>query len=221
MIDLYNQDSLHLDIDGVDAIITDPPYAIPTQVATGRTVTRNVGDLSIVEAAFSLHVKKWQSMLSDRGRIFVFCDGASYPVMYRSLYGCFNLASLVWKKTHFGMGREFRKSHEFIIHAWQPTTPVVPSNGVGYSDVIECPVVPKKNRQHPAQKPIELINSLLRVCGETVYDPFMGSGSTGVACADMGKNFIGAEINKDYFETAKKRINGVQPISNLTGDQDV
>jgi site-specific DNA-methyltransferase (adenine-specific) len=42
--------------------------------------------------------------------------------------------------------------------------------------------------------------------GDTILDPFMGSGTTGVACAELGRNFIGIEIDKDYFEIAKKRV---------------
>ncbi|MEM3609749.1 MAG: DNA methyltransferase [Candidatus Anstonellales archaeon] len=62
---------------------------------------------------------------------------------------------------------------------------------------------------HPTVKPIKLMEYLVKlICppNGTVLDPFMGSGSTGIACANLNKNFIGIEIDKDYYEIAKKRI---------------
>ena len=62
---------------------------------------------------------------------------------------------------------------------------------------------------HPTQKPVELLEYLIRTYtneGETVLDNCMGSGSTGVACVHTNRNFIGIEIEEEYFNIAKKRI---------------
>ena len=64
---------------------------------------------------------------------------------------------------------------------------------------------------HPTQKPVELCEYLIKTYtneGETVLDNCMGSGSTGVACINTGRNFIGIELDEKYFEIAKKRIEG-------------
>jgi len=64
-------------------------------------------------------------------------------------------------------------------------------------------------KQHPTQKPVALMSYLIRTYtneGETVLDNTMGSGSTGVACVETGRNFIGIEIMQEYFETAQERI---------------
>lgn len=69
------------------------------------------------------------------------------------------------------------------------------------------------NRLHPTQKPLELIEYLIKTYtneGETVLDNVMGSGSTGVACLNTGRNFIGIELDDKYFEIAKKRISEAQ-----------
>lgn len=66
-----------------------------------------------------------------------------------------------------------------------------------------------KKRIHPAEKPVELLERFVRVsCPEngTILDPFLGSGSTGVACVNEGRNFIGIEKDDSYFDLASKRI---------------
>jgi len=63
------------------------------------------------------------------------------------------------------------------------------------------------NRNHPTEKPVSLMKWCLGKCsGETILDPFMGSGTTGVACAKMGRKFIGIELDLKYFDIACKRI---------------
>lgn len=64
-------------------------------------------------------------------------------------------------------------------------------------------------RVHPTQKPVELLEYLIKTYtneGETVLDNCMGSGSTGVACANIGRKFIGIELDKQYFNIAESRI---------------
>ena len=63
---------------------------------------------------------------------------------------------------------------------------------------------------HPTEKPIELLKWLIKYYsneGDVVLDPCMGSGSTGVACKELNRYFIGIELNKDYYDVACKRIN--------------
>lgn len=81
---------------------------------------------------------------------------------------------------------------------------------VNPSDILEFNVVPNRTgKVHPTQKPVELLEYLIKTYtneGDLVLDNCMGSGSTGVACANTNRNFIGIELDKNYFETAKKRI---------------
>ena len=66
---------------------------------------------------------------------------------------------------------------------------------------------------HPAEKPIGLMKQILENYtneGDTILDPFMGSGTTGVACVQTGRNFIGIEIDPEYFAIAEKRIKEAQ-----------
>ena len=190
----------------VKTVITDPPYAVPTIIAQGRNAFRSVGDLSVAEAALGTFLRAVR--MEPGGRMFVFCDQTSYPVLFRVIYGWqerLGMGLLVWDKGRIGMGREFRKSFELILHAWESKTAVF-SDGVGRSDVLRASPVPLKRREHPSQKPVDLLTQLLVVCTGTVLDPFMGSGSTLVAARSTGHKAIGIEIEERYCEIAAKRM---------------
>ena len=85
---------------------------------------------------------------------------------------------------------------------------ITESNGERYPiDIIEFK---KDSGLHPTQKPVALLEYLIKTYtneGDTVLDNCMGSGSTGVACVNTNRNFIGYELNEKYFEIAEKRIN--------------
>lgn len=78
------------------------------------------------------------------------------------------------------------------------------------SDVLEFNVVPnRRGKLHPTQKPVELLEYLIKTYSnenDTILDNCMGSGSTGVACINTNRKFIGIEFNNKYFEIAKNRI---------------
>ena len=75
----------------------------------------------------------------------------------------------------------------------------------------------KKLYKHPTCKPVEILRNLIinsSLENDVVLDPFLGSGSTGVACKNTDRKFIGIEINKEYFNTAKERIDRAMLCSN-------
>ena len=79
-------------------------------------------------------------------------------------------------------------------------------NGGGHHAVWHCPI---EQGEHPTQKPLRLVSDWLRAFsdfGETILDPFMGSGTTGVAAVKLGRKFIGIEIEPKYFDIACRRI---------------
>ena len=70
-------------------------------------------------------------------------------------------------------------------------------------------ITDKKRYTHPTIKPVPMLEKFLNVhtnSDDLVFDPFMGSGSTGVACLNSGRRFIGIEIDETYFQTASKRL---------------
>lgn len=87
-------------------------------------------------------------------------------------------------------------------------------DGITLSDVwTDIPALPHNSKEkvdHPTQKPVKLMERIIELYtnkNDTILDFCMGSGSTGVACMNLGRNFIGIENNKDYFEIAKQRLN--------------
>jgi modification methylase len=87
-------------------------------------------------------------------------------------------------------------------------TPYFNPKCFSYSEVWE--ISPKPMKEHPAPFPIELATRVLTAASNkdfVVLDPFMGSGTTGVACKELGRNFIGIEISPEYYKIAERRIN--------------
>ena len=86
-------------------------------------------------------------------------------------------------------------------------------NKVQPSDVLEFNVVPNRNgKLHPTQKPIELLEWLIKTYSneeDIILDNCMGSGTTGVACINTNRNFIGIELDENYFNVAKERIESI------------
>lgn len=173
----------------VDAIITDPPYGIADVwkggfgrgwgVARLATPKRNSWDIKPCDEIFEQILRIGKTVIIWGGNYF------NLPI---------SRGWLVWVKPE----RNFSLSEAEL--AW--TNIDMPMRVFEYrrSD---------PDREHPTQKPIGLMNwCVAKYTDEhsTIFDPFMGSGTTGVACAKLNRNFIGCEIDTEYFNIAKKRI---------------
>jgi site-specific DNA-methyltransferase (adenine-specific) len=129
-------------------------------------------------------------------------------------------------------GRNFTASHETILWAskgqkakhtfnyghsrdWEVGNDSIYRRGKQMRSVWSIPTTPKREKafgNHPTQKPLELLKRLIALCtleGDTVLDPFCGSGTTGVACVLLGRNFIGIDLDQSYLELTAKRIEAV------------
>ncbi len=110
--------------------------------------------------------------------------------------------TLIWDKGTVGMGD--------LALPWFPCTEEIYVLGCGFVGTRTSAVMRHvgRNENHPTEKPVSLMSELLLKCDPDwlVFDPFMGSGSTGVACAKLGRKFIGIEIEPRYFDIACKRI---------------
>ncbi len=108
----------------------------------------------------------------------------------------FNKISSNIKKVTGGMGAKNGNEFRALSNVWTDISPIVPWS--------------KEHNSHPTQKPVQLMKRCVKLWSNEnnlILDPFMGSGSTGVACKLNNRNFIGIEKEKEYFEIAEGRLN--------------
>jgi site-specific DNA-methyltransferase (adenine-specific) len=205
-ITIYHGDCLEL-MPSVSAglIVTDPPYFLPARhYATRKEWPRSLCDVSILEEFFRSWFRAAMAALSPDAVLYMFCDGQSYPVFYSLAYPHFKRAvPLVWDKQVSFSGYAWRHQHELILYAERDGSPAVPT---GDGDILRCRAVKVDTRDHPAQKPVELLRRLVEKHPGAVLDPFAGSGATLLAAAQLGRAAVGIEREERYCEIAAKRL---------------
>jgi len=195
----------------VDCIITDPPYSTPTITSFGRKKVLNLADLSIQERFFREIKKEIERILKPNGRCFIFCDDKYYPILFAVFYDWQNKNMVVWDKGKIGMGNPFRKQHELIFYANRESFKYNRTEGITHYPTI-LKYSSDKNKVHGAQKPLRLIEDLIKGFtneNDLVLDMFLGSGTTALACKNLNRDFIGIELNPEYCEIANKRLDDV------------
>lgn len=192
----------------VDLVLTDPPYFLPMQSYVGTReagyAKRMLGDISILQTYFSGLVEELP--LTAAGSVYLFCDAKSYPLFWRAMFPHFkHVRTLVWDKVVSYNGYTWRHQHELIAWGEGDEAKRV---ATGDGDVLKHRGVLQKDRSHPAEKPVDLLQSLIAKHDDahTILDPFMGSGTTLRAAKDLGRRAIGIEIEERYCEIAAKRM---------------
>lgn len=214
----------------VDAIVTDPPYSSGgafsgdrrsrTAVKYGDTSYNGMtalpdfsggnmdqrGFMELTRQVFA----KCRQKTKPEGVLVTFIDWRNLPALCDSIQA----AGWVWRGIavwHKPNGRpqkgRFRNEFEFIV--WGSNGPMPFDRGVGcLPGLYKYTNVASKDRLHQTEKPLQLIADLLEIVpeGGIVLDPFMGSGTTAVACLQTGRRYIGFELNREYHEIAEKRI---------------
>jgi DNA modification methylase len=176
----------------VDAVVTDPPYGMEF-----RSNFRKDKHLAIANDNAEWPLELATGIDVEHSK-YVFCrwDDLARIEKPKSL--------VTWVKNNWSMGdldHEHARQTEVAAfypgrrHFWPVGRP---------TDVIEAPRTGNDN--HPTEKPVSLMWAFVRWTSGVVLDPFMGSGTTGVACAKLGRKFIGIEIEPKYFDTACRRI---------------
>ena len=193
----------------IDAIITDPPYFL------GMTHNGQKGcfnDLAICKPFYQKLFTEYKRVLKPDGCVYFFCDWRSYAFYYPlfdSVLGARNM--LVWDKQS-GAGNFYTYQHELVIFTTKRNAFNVKETKNIITGIRSFSTGAKKTngeKVHPTQKPIELIEKFIldsTDAGDTVLDSFAGSGTTGVACINTDRKFIGMELDDQYFNIAKQRI---------------
>lgn len=228
---LYLGDCLEIlpTLEHVDAVITDPPYSSGGRTSGERTKNTSskyqstglgkyfadfAGD-NRDQRSWMLWMSLWLSLVAEKlpegGMVCMFSDWRQLPACTDAI----QIAGLVWrgiavwdKMNARPMPNRFRSQAEFVAWATKGQRSFDTKKATYHDGVFQFPPPSTKEREHSTQKPVELMEKLVEVSnlGELVLDPFMGSGTTGIACAALGRSFIGIELTEHYFDVACRRL---------------
>lgn len=224
-IKLYQEDCLEvmgkLIDEGVkvDCILTDPPYGMGFQSNYRKQKydkIKNDKELSWVEE----FAEKAYTLAKDNTAHYVFCSFHKIDIFKQAFEKYFKIKSiLVWEKNNTSMGdlkADFAPKVEFILFLQKGRRFI---NGKRDPNIFKF--ARTGNKHHPTEKPVDLIEYLLEKFtdeGQLIIDPFMGSGTTGVACVNTNRRFIGIELDPNYFQIAQQRVFEAQQLKENQND---
>ena len=199
--------------ESLDLLITDPAYeSLEKHRAIGTTTRLKHSKSSsndwftvFPNARFPELFAEAFRVLKGNTHLYLFCDAETMfiakPEAERAGFRFWK--PLVWDKKSIGMGYHYRARYEFILFFEKGKRRL---NDLGIADVIS---VPRIHRGYPAEKPPAVSEVLIKqssAIGELVADPFMGSGSVGVAALRTGRRFRGSDLNPDAVRLTAERL---------------
>ena len=218
MNEIYNMDCLEgmklLGDGSIDLIVTDPPYKTTSRGSSGGTggiLKEEINKRGKVFKHNDIEFNEWlpelYRVLKDKGHAYIMTNNKNLKDMLIEIENTgFNIfKTLVWAKNSPITNMYYMDSHEYIVFCRKGKAKRI--NNCGTKSVLN--IDNPRNKLHPTEKPVELmeilINNSSNEC-DTVLDPFTGSGSTAIACINTNRNYIGFELDKNYYDIAIKRI---------------
>ena len=203
----------------IDLVVTDPPYKIVQGGCTNKAVRLKGSNQEQLKKGTlfnnnSIKFNEWipevYRVLKNNSHCYIMSNDRNINELLNvcEKVGFKLLNILVWGKSKHSPNRYYLKNCEFIVFLRKGKAKNI--NNMGTKQLLLIDNVENKN--HPSEKPIKLMEILIKNSSneqDKVLDPFMGSGSTGVACINTNRNFIGIELDENYFNIAKERINNV------------
>ena len=234
MVQLYKGDCLELMRDmgteSIDLIVTDPPYKVATGGVPNETnnvilnknrpkgILTEHSQLIKIIPKFSDWVPECYRVLKNGSHAYFMINSSNLIELANGIekagFKIHNI--LTWKKNNCTPSQFYMKNCEFVIFCRKGKAKYI--NNIGDSKTVHEFNNISGKKVHPTEKPIELMKFYIENSSEendAVLDPFMGSGSTGVACVNTFRNFIGFEIDENYFNIATKRIEEAQELNEL------
>lgn len=206
----------------IDLVVTDPPYKTTSRGNAGTSGGMLQKEINKKGQVFKHNNIKPQEYIPELYRVLK--DGSHCYIMtnHVNLQEMINVATesgfkfvkcLIWDKGNKIMGQYYMSSFEYILFLRKGKAKRI--NNCGTADILRVPNIKLKGEDgknlHDTEKPVELMKIMIDNSsneGDIVFDPFMGIGSTGVACLELNRRFIGVELDEQYFPIAKYR-NGV------------
>ena len=201
----------------VDMVMTDPPYGMNFQSNRSKNGPRHKKIEGDSAADFRWLQDAFRLLKPDGGGLISFCDWNTSHRWREEIEraGFVIKSQVIWDRLHHGMGDlkgAFAPQHDIVWYATKGRRIFV--NGRPKSVMRHKRPSPADDHGHPTCKPVALMEELIRATddgsGSVVLDPFLGSGTTGVAAANTGRRFIGIERDPDYFTVAQARIQKAQ-----------
>jgi site-specific DNA-methyltransferase (adenine-specific) len=200
----------------VDLLITDPPYeSLEKHRAVGTTTRLKISAGSsnpwftvFPNARFAELFVEVERVLKRNAHFYLMCDPETAfiakPIAERAGFKFWK--PLVWDKCTIGMGYHYRARYEFVLFFEKGKRKL---NDLGIADVLTAPRV---RGGYPAEKPVQLSETLIlqsSSAGDVVADPFMGSGSVGVAALKLSRRFLGNDVSDTALAYARSRFGEV------------
>lgn len=203
-------------VEPASSVITDPPYDEHTHskqrsgTSVGVSEARDLGFAAITDGTIQVLARQFARL--SRRWVLVFCADRQIATWGHALMA----AGLEWVRlgmwVKLGAAPQFTgdrpaQGHEAIVIAHHPGKKRW--NGGGRHGVWTHPIESGAERFHTTQKPLSLMDALVRDFtdrGETILDPFAGSGTTGVAAIRQGRRFLGFELDETYHRLASRRL---------------
>lgn len=225
---IYNEDCLvglnRINNNSVDLLLTDPPYNVSMK-SNFSSMGRTGVDFGEWDKGFNQEEWLKEACLKVRkgGSAVIFNDYKNIGIMTNILEsnGFVVKELILWKKPNpmpRNRDRLYVTTIEVALWAVKGKGWTFNRQKDTYENAIfEAPTVSHKQRIHTTQKPVSVIESLLKIHsneGDTILDCFMGSGTTAVACLNTNRNYIGFELDKEYHELATQRVKSYQSNNN-------
>lgn len=221
----------------IDFILTDPPYNLG-QHSTGNiplpgrsAMNNDVAEWDMVDFKPEEWADEFIRILKPTGNLFIFTSYNQIGRWYNCLDHKFDTTNfMIWHKTNpapkiFKAG--FLNSCEMIFTCWNKKHTWNFISQAEMHNFLESPICMRPERlsdpKHPTQKPVSILKKMIEIASkksDIIFDPFMGVGSTGVAALELERRFIGIELDKTYFDAAKKRIDTKLQTTELTNQMN-
>ena len=224
MIQINNTDAIEwlktLDNDSVDLIVSDPPYRVTQHghSGLGGIFKTKVGeDKKLNGKLFEHNEVDVNDYAGELYRVLKPDSHCYIMTNDRNLQNFMNVFTnigfnfcklLIWDKQNKITNQYYMNQVEYILFMYKGRNKQI--NNCGTSNLLSVNNVKNKTHNHPTEKPVELMEILIKNStneGDLVLDPFVGVGATPVACQNLKRNFIGCELDKNYYDTTMERLN--------------
>ena len=195
----------------VDMVLTDPPYGMDFQ-SNRRVVNAKFAKIANDKCLgwVDQFIEECHRVMSDNSAIYFFSSWHNIDYFKMAIERRFKLKNMIARiKNNHGSGDlkgGYAPQHEIVFYACKGR---VLNRGKRIPDVIYADKIPSAKLVHPTEKNISMLEVFVNQHSDmsmTILDPFMGSGTTGAAACNLGRKFIGIEMDDKYFDIAKDRI---------------